>query len=192
MSRKGLLPPNPNQWANEHRGLDLRELLVLAPDVVLEPEAAFQLLPRTHVLPHGQLEGCDPAVIAHFRGPAARNWSGAAFQTPDGAHCVLYNDAHPRTRIRATLMEEYFHLSLGHPTSTIRFLSGEPPRRTFNAGVEAEAYGSGAAALVPYKTLREWHNAGRDESAIGAALGVSPALVEFRLKVTRLWRRRKT
>lgn len=190
---KGFLPPNPNQWANERRGLALREELDLGLDCILEPELAFETLRRTYVYAHGALVAAGAAIdfISHFRGAGLRSWSGAAFPTPDGAYCVLYNDAHPRTRIRATLMEEFFHLRLGHPATEVRFLNGEPSRRTFQAGIEAEAYGSGAAALVPYKTLKELHHAGKDENGIGAAFGVSPALARFRLNVTRLNRKPK-
>jgi IrrE N-terminal-like domain len=190
---KGLLPPNPKQWDNERRGLALREELRLGLDCILEPEIAFETLPRTYVYGHGALiaTGTPIDFVSHFRGAGLRSWSGAAFPTPDGAYCILYNDAHPRTRIRATLMEEFFHLRLGHPATKLRVLNGEPSRRTFHAGIEAEAYGSGAAALVPYKTLKALHQVGEDENGIGAAFGVSAALARYRLNVTRLNRRRK-
>lgn len=191
---KGLLPPNPKQWDNERRGLALRAELGLGLECVLEPERAFGLLPRTYVYPHGALVATGSSVdfIAHFRGIGSHSWSGAAFPTPDGAYCVLYNDAHQRTRIRATLMEEFFHLRLGHPATKVRFWNGEPSGRTFHGEIEAEAYGSGAAALVPYKALKVLHQAGHDENRISAAFGVSPALARYRINVTRLNRRRKT
>lgn len=188
---KGLYPPNPKQWNNEREALALRADLRLGLDVVLEPELAFELLPRTYVYGHGALSRAEPGFdfVAHFRGPGQGSWSGAAFPTPDGAYCVLYNDAHPRTRIRATLMEEFFHLRLGHPATEVRFLNGEAVRGTYHKGIEAEAFACGAAALLPYKVLKARHQAGEDESQIAAAFGVSTDLVRFRLSVTRLVRR---
>jgi hypothetical protein len=66
---------------------------------------------------------------------------------------VIYNDSHPHCRVRATLMEEFFHLWLGHPPSVLRFYRDDLAR-SYNKAVESQAYGSGAAALLPYRSLR--------------------------------------
>ena len=57
-------------------------------------------------------------------------------------------------RVRATLMEELFHIRLDHQPSVLRVYADNGRSRTFNTAIEEEAYGSGAAALVPYKSLK--------------------------------------
>src|SRR5207249_7137863 len=84
--------------------------------------------------------------------------------------------------------EEFFHIRLGHPCSKLRVLSFEGVWRTHDQRVEAEAFGSGAAALVPYKALKQMIVAGCTTSAIARDFEVSTDLVIFRAKVTKLYK----
>jgi hypothetical protein len=183
---RGVLPPNPNQWDNEHNGLDLRDDLGLDLDVVLPHESAFTLLENVFVLPHGAVPAAMK-YVAHLRKDGRSRWSGLAIQMADGCELVLYNDSHPMSRIRATLMEEFFHIKLGHPRSAIRLLASENGSRTYNEQIEQEAYGSGAAALVPYFGLKAMLVAGSYPSVIARAFQVSPDLISYRMKVTKLY-----
>jgi Zn-dependent peptidase ImmA (M78 family) len=149
---------------------------------------AFALLAGVSVAAHGEIPAAAVA-IDYFRGRGKGRWSGLALPVGDGRVLVLYNDAHPITRIRATLMEEYFHIVLGHQPSEIRLLSGANGHRTHDKNTESEAYGSGAAALVPYRPLRAMHGDGVSPAKIAAHFEVSRDLVYYRLKVTRLLRR---
>lgn len=185
---KGLLPPNPMRWEHEHNGMDLREELSLRPDECLDHEAAFGVLREVlAVVPHTAL-GTQDAVASHFSGPRARRWSGMCIPLPEGDHLVVYNAHHPPTRIRATLMEEFFHLWLEHPPTTLRASSDGSGSRTFNSEIESEAYGSGAAALVPYRSLREMLNNGMNTTDIARHFEVSEQLIEFRVRVSKLGR----
>ncbi|SRR6266568_2645447 len=185
---RGLLPPNPAQWGNEHNGLDLREDLGLALDVALQHEAAFAQLEHVEVLPLGQVPVAWK-YVCHFREEARSRWSGVGISLPGGHELVVYNDSHALNRIRATLMEEFFHIKLGHPRSVIRVLGDGDRWRTYDPEVEQEAYGSGAAALVPYYALREMVAARMKAHAIARHFVVSPGLVEYRMKVTKLYAR---
>lgn len=175
------MPPNPRQWGNEHNALDLREQLKLGLDVPLPHEAAFELLGDVQLFGHSSLPAAS-VYIEHLRGN--RSWSGLSVPCPDGGAIVVFNDSHPPARIRATLMEEFFHLRLGHPPSTIRIYR-DGAERTFNKVVENEAYGSGAAALVPYQSLRAMIGEGRCCREIADLFRVSEQLVTFRAKVTK-------
>ncbi len=187
---KGLIPPNKKQWDAEHNGLDVRDALGLTLDIPLEPSAAFALLNRVTVAPHGAIPAAD-IHLEHFRGAASGSWSGIAVRLPDGHELVFYNDSHPETRIRATLMEEFYHLWLEHPRSILRALgTGDSRGRSHDSTVEYEAYSSGAAALLPYKSLRACLDAGESVRSIAAGFHVSTDLVDFRLKVTKQWKRR--
>jgi len=100
------------------------------------------------------------------------------------------NDTHALTRQHATLMEELFHIRLGHQPSRI----GKCPvtglvKREYDKRSEQEAYWSAAAALVPYAALRTMVENARMIESIAEHFEVSGDLVAFRLKVTKLWRR---
>ena len=88
-------------------------------------------------------------------------------------------------------MEEFFHLWLGHPPTRVRVFSSGEAKRDFDRAIESEAYGSGAAALVPYKPLRAMLEQGQAVRAISDHYLVSQELVEFRIKVSKLSRLRR-
>lgn len=185
---KGLLPPNPKRWEHEHNGLDLRYELNLSNDDRLSERAAFELLPDVRVLSHKELN-LSTAHMELFSGANSGKWSGMCVPCPDGDVAVIYNGYHPIRRIRATLMEEFFHLWLDHRPTHLRLLSNGHGGRDYDGDIESEAYGSGAAALVPYKALRAMIEAGHSKRAIADHFQVSEQLIEFRMRVARLFRR---
>src|SRR5260221_9985090 len=145
----GVLPPNPRQWDCENHALDLRRDLRIAVGARLVVADAFALLPKAVVIPDREIV-LAAALSNHFRGQASQRWSGLALRLDDGSDLIIYNDSHPETRVRATLMEEFFHLRLNHPRSRIQLLENGSRTRTIDDEVERIAYGSGAAALVPF------------------------------------------
>ena len=184
-----MLPPNPKQWDNEHNGLDLREDLTLTLDVELPHMQAFALVPHVTVLPHGAIP-VAAKFAEYLRIEGRSNWSGFSLRIDDENELVLFNDAHPVTRVRATLMEEFFHLRLGHQRSVVRVLS-TGAARSYDALIEHAAFGSGAAALLPYSALKRLLDEGQSIRTIANRFSVSDELVQYRLKVTRLYRRNR-
>jgi hypothetical protein len=181
---KGFLPPNPKRWEHEHNGLDLRHKLSLSVDERLGHMDAFELLQDVHVLPHTHLKvSADHAQ--YLSGEGASRWSGMCVPAAE-ATLVIYNDTHDIRRVRATLMEEFFHLWLEHRPTRLRLMANGQGGRDYDGGKESEAYGSGAAALLPYKGLRAMLVAGKDRSQIAAHFEVSEPLVDFRIQVSRL------
>lgn len=188
ISRKGtgVLPPNSKRWEQEHNALDLRHEMNLALEDRLDHIEAFELVPKVlGVLAHTELELSDEQ-LRHFTGARSNRWSGMCVPLPEGDHLVVYNANHPETRIRATLMEELFHLRLGHAPTTVRTFSVGEKVRDFDSAKEGEAYGSGAAALVPYKPLRAMLTSGMSVQEIAGHFEVSDQLVRFRINVSRL------
>jgi len=187
---RGLIPPNNTQWENEHHALDVRDTLQLSESEPLPEigEVYKNLRRAVTIVPHGELPAAA-LFTQHFRNAGRGSWSGLALTMADGSIWVAYNDAHAPSRVRATLMEEFFHIYLEHPTSALRILpNSEPANRTYNAVVEGQAYGCAAAALVPYAGLKGMVGAGTTVPQIAAHFVVSRALVLFRLKVTKLYR----
>ena len=99
---------------------------------------------------------------------------------------VIYNDSHPPRRVRATLMEEFFHIWLEHKPTRLRLMSNGQGKREFHKEIEEEAYGSGAAALVPYQSLRSMLKDGMSVDEIADHFLVSSQLVDFRIRVAKL------
>ena len=88
-------------------------------------------------------------------------------------------------------MEEVCHVFFGHKPSRLAIKNvdknGETIARDYNEAIEEEAYSTGAAALVPYSALRRMVFEGRTINEIARHFNVSRALVEYRIKVSRLW-----
>ena len=63
--------------------------------------------------------------------------------------------------------------------------------RDYRKADEEEAYGVGAAALVPYASLKRLLLQGKTSRDIAAHFRVSRELVDYRMKVTHLWREYK-
>lgn len=168
----------------------MRKQLGVSADDPLPYERAFQLKPNVHIQALSDIPAAQVA-IRYWLDQGKGKLSGCALPLPDGHIFVIYNDAHPVTRVRVTLMEEFFHIHLGHAPTVLRLTNGTGGWRTHNPDVESEAYGCAAAALVPYESLRRLTLAGNSDRAIGQHFGVSPQLVAFRQKITRLYRHRK-
>lgn len=185
----GFYPPNPKQWARERNGLGLRSDLDLGISERLSVRDAFARLPGDIQVWRSSDVACAQKYLNLFHGVLSATWSAFALPCPDGGVVVVFNETHSKRRRRATLMEEFFHLRLGHPPSTLRIYAGGEPRRTFNSKIEEEAYESGAASLVPYKGLKALVAEGLTPDQIAQRFDVSTQLVEFRAKVTKLYRK---
>lgn len=129
----------------------------------------------------------------HLIGDGRDKWSGGACSQalPDGRKLIILNPTHGENRQNATLMEEISHVFLGHKPSKLAVTTynkqGQPIAREYQAEIEEEAYSVGAAALVPYSALRRMVELGKTSREIARHFNVSRELVEYRLKVSRLW-----
>ncbi len=121
------------------------------------------------------------------------SWSGGACsqRLPDGRKLIILNPTHSANRQNATLMEEISHVFLGHQPSrlAVRTLNkqGKPIARDYRPEIEEEAYGVGAAALVPYSSLKRFIRQGKTSREIAKHFNVSRDLVEYRIKISKLW-----
>lgn len=88
-------------------------------------------------------------------------------------------------------MEEICHVFLGHKPSRLAIENvnkhGRPIARDYREGDEEAAYSVGAAALVPYAALRRMIEQGKTSREIARHFSVSRELVEYRMKISRLW-----
>lgn len=187
------LPPTQKGRHHEIRGRGLREFAGLKRDD--QPLDPFELARFANLLVASfeQINALSPETIEHLLGDGKNAWSGgaASHTLPDGRKLIILNPTHGRNRQNATLMEEICHVFLGHKPSRLaietRNKDGKIIARDYNHAIEEEAYSTGTAALVPYTALKRMVEQGRTIRNIARHFGVSQALVEFRIKVSRLW-----
>jgi hypothetical protein len=186
-------PPTQKGRHHEIRALALREFAGLRRDDQRLDPFKLAKYAKLLVVPLDDVEGLSDRTLSHLLGEGKDKWSGgaASHTLPDGRKLIILNPTHGRNRHNATLMEEISHVFLGHKPSRLsieaRNKEGKLIARDYNAAIEEEAYGTGAAALVPYSALKRFVFEGRTSAEIARHFNVSRALVEYRIKVSRLW-----
>lgn len=104
-------------------------------------------------------------------------WSAGTILAPPEAMVIL-NPTHDPVRQKATLAEELAHIVMGHPPSRIDPTTG---LRTYDGGVENEAYGVGGAMILPYAQLFNFVKRRVSAAAIATRFAVSQAFVNYRI-----------
>ncbi len=186
-------PPTIKGRHHETRARGLRHFAGLTRDD--QPLDPFELARYANLLvaPFEAVEGLTAETREHLLGPGSEMWSGgaASIALPNGQKLIILNPKHSTLRQRATLMEEISHVFLGHKPSRLAIeqkgADGQTRARDYNAAIEEEAYSTGAAALVPYVGLKGYVEQGKTSAEIAKHYGVSRPLVEYRIKVSRLW-----
>lgn len=187
------LPPTSKGKHHELRARGLREFAGLRRDDQRLDPFKLARYAKLLVVPYDAIEGLSDETREHLLGTGKDMWSGgAASRTlPDGRKLIILNPTHGRNRHNATLMEEVCHVFLGHKPSRLAIENsnkqGRAIARDYNHEIEEEAYSTGAAALVPFSSLKRFVEQGRTSREIARHFGVSRALVEYRIKVSRLW-----
>jgi Zn-dependent peptidase ImmA (M78 family) len=185
-----MLPPTAKRRVYERIALKIREFAGAPIDQPLNP---WKLAPfvKIHVTNLKDVEGLSEESRRLLLGDNGKSWSGGASRPlPNGWRLVFLNPNHTRERQAATLMEEICHVILGHSPTRL-MLAEETSKgvrfRNFDKNQEEVAYSVGAAALIPYFSLRQAVMAGLASDKIARQYGVSRDLIEYRLKVCRLW-----
>ncbi len=188
------LPPTPKGRDYELKALGLRDFAGLRRD--------DQRLDPFELARYAKLLVVSYEQIAPFLSGEARDhlvnggkdaWSGGACsqRLPDGTKLIVLNPTHGANRQNATLMEEISHVFLGHQPSRLAIKAvnrqGKPIARDYRPEIEEEAYSVGAAALVPYSALKRFIRQGKTSREIARHFNVSRDLVEYRIKISRLW-----
>jgi hypothetical protein len=184
------LPPGEKWRTFELRALGLRDFALVNRHQPLNP---FDLARFANliVVRFDQIEGLSDSARDQLLGTAVDTWSGGACTLPNGAKLVILNPKHGRARTNATLMEEICHVFLGHQPNRLSVVTkdsrGKVMARDYRKVDEEEAYGVGAASLVPYASLSSLLKRGKNSWEIATHFRVSRELVEYRMKVTKLW-----
>ncbi|HYN25434.1 MAG TPA: ImmA/IrrE family metallo-endopeptidase [Pyrinomonadaceae bacterium] len=173
--------------------MGLRDFARLRRDAPLNP---FDLarFANLFVVDIERIKGLSSQSRELLLGSASEEWSGGACSRPlpDGRRIVVLNPNHGPARTNATLMEEICHVFLGHKPNRLAVIAdeqrGQTLARDYRKLDEEAAYAIGAAALVPFAALRRAVLEGKSAAEVARHFRVSRDLIEYRLKVTRLWR----
>lgn len=187
------LPPSYKGRQYELRALGLRDFAGLRRDD--EPLDPFSLadFARLMVVDFEKIQGLSQETRDHLLGQGAEAWSGGTCSRPlpNGWRLVILNPKHGAQRNNATLMEEVCHVFLGHRANRLAIVAenkqGKTVARDYNEDDEEAAYAVGAAALVPFAALRRFTRQGKTSREIAQHFNVSRDLIEYRMKVSRLW-----
>ena len=189
LSIEELLPPTAKRRVHERIALKIREFAGVAIDQVLNP---WELAPyvKLKVMNIRDVQGLSEDAKRQLLRMDGKGWSGGASRPlPNGWRLVFLNPTHGRERQAATLMEEVCHVILGHSPTRLRTEHSDEQInfRNFDENQEEVAYAVGAAALVPYFALKHAVQAKLPSDKIARRFAVSRELVEYRIKVCRLW-----
>jgi hypothetical protein len=186
------LPPGEKWRSFELSAMALRDFAGVSAEQPLDPFALARYA-NLLVVDFNSISDLSAESREHLLGPAASSWSGGAcsIPLPDGRRVVILNPTHGPMRTNATLMEEISHVFLGHQPNRLKVVVNDKRGRTlsrdYRKADEEAAYATGAAALLPFGALRKALHEGRTSTQIAKRFQVSRELVEYRLKVTRLW-----
>jgi hypothetical protein len=151
----------------------------------LDQGRALSLIPNCHVWALKNIPGLPFEFVNHFRTDGYQ-LGAFAYRDADGDHQIVFNDAHQPAHVRVHLMEEFFHIRLGHRPDVVRLYPTDGRHRTHSSAKEDEAYGCGIAALVPLGGLETLLVRGWDLRRITEHFVVPLDVVELRVAATNL------
>jgi hypothetical protein len=187
------LPPTTKGRNYELRAMGLRDFAGLRRDDARLDPIALAHFARLTIVDLEEIQGLSATTLEHLLGEGAGAWSGGTCSRPlpNGWRLVILNPRHGAQRNNATLMEEVCHVFLGHKPNRLAIVAetnqGKTLARDYNDADEEAAYAVGAAALVPFAALRRFVDEGKSSKEIGRHFNVSRHLIEYRIKVSRLW-----
>lgn len=131
----------------------------------------------------------DAKTMGRLRDDACGEWSAMSVPLSIQADrwAVLLNDCHTAERQRVTVLEEYWHILMGHRLTKVARVA-EAYGRTYDKTEEHDAYYLASATLLPKETIQDAVRMGRSSAEIARRFGTSSELVEYRIKRLGLWR----
>jgi len=180
------LPFSRRAKAWEPIAQELRSLANVTGNEVLCPEVLAAKVGLFLIDARVALENFSEADRRHLLQTASDSWSGGVYPKPlpNGKLVCIINPSHHRRRNRITLMEEVVHIHRRHTPSGLRDVMPGLRLREYHADQEEEAYGVGAATLLPWAQFYHVLDAGIEVPDVAERFDVTEALVEYRIKIT--------
>ena len=170
----------------EERALELRRKAGVPLERLLDP---FALAPEVGLLVVDEevlRSLLDKEVAKAVFLSGKDSWSGGVYAAPlpSGEMICIINPTHGECRKKITLMEEISHIHLQHTPTKLRQLAPGQRFRDYDTKQEREAYGVGAAALLPWGAFFHDLNAGQSADLLADKYQVSEALIRYRIKTS--------
>jgi IrrE N-terminal-like domain len=164
----------------------LRQLACVEDGDNVDPEGLAQNVRLPLFDARCALEGFPQRDRDHLLNTARDRWSGGVLPKPlpNGDVVCILNPTHPRRRNRITLMEEIVHVHRRHVPTGLREVTPGLRVREYNEAQEMEAYGVGAAVLLPWSSFYHALDSGQPIHTIADHYDVTAQLVEYRIKIT--------
>lgn len=141
------------------------------------------------VITFEDLEDLDEDVVKHLSGDGKTEWSAMSVPLDNTFQkwIIVRNHLHNIERQRVSLLEEYWHIMLGHePTRVVKI--GDTHGRTFESEEEDEAFFLASATLLPRECILKFvSKKNKDIDKFAKKYGVSKQLVEYRIKRLGQW-----
>lgn len=136
-----------------------------------------------------QIEGIPPEFVVHLEGPSAMTWSAMSVPLDEekDTWVIVRNEQHQLVRQHVSMLEEFWHILLGHKLTKIAKVA-DVYGRTFDENEEHDAFYLAAATLLPENVIRRAVKEKKDIKQLAKYYGTSPDLVEYRIKRLGLWR----
>jgi Zn-dependent peptidase ImmA (M78 family) len=131
----------------------------------------------------------ERSLVKHLGVNACDEWSAMSvpLNHSEDTWAVLLNDCHTVERQRVTVMEEYWHILLGHKLTKIARVA-DGYGRTYDQSEEHDAFYLAAATLLPRSAMIDAVSHRTASADIARKFGTSAELVDYRLKRLGLWR----
>jgi hypothetical protein len=144
------------------------------------------------VLTVSEIDDISPETKAYLEGPRSDTWSAISVLLDEekDTWVIVRNGQHQATRQNASLLEEFWHILLGHKLTKVAKV-GNVYGRTFDENEEHDAYYLASATLLPESITRKAVQAKQDIVKLANDYGTSLELVEYRIKRLGLWREYK-
>jgi len=145
------------------------------------------------VLTVNEIDDIPQQIKAHLiERPSSATWSAMSvpLDEENDTWVIVRNEQHQPVRQHVSLLEEFWHILLGHKLTKISKVA-DVYGRTFDENEEHDAFYLAAATLLPQSVLRKAVKEKADTVQLANDYGTSPELVEYRIKRLGLWREYK-
>lgn len=136
-----------------------------------------------------ELPELDKGTKKQLNETGSRSWSAMSVPIDDEHNdwVILYNKTNDKERTRVSILEELWHIFLGHKLTTVVKV-GSCYGRSYESNEEHDAYYIAAASMLPESQIQRFVKNEEDASVAAKRFGVSRELVEYRVKRLGLWR----
>lgn len=176
---------SPLQVAVEQTAMRFRADLGISDFVELRLDVAALSIPGCEIFGLRHVPGITLRHLIHARTVAYRTFGALARRDGDSVQ-IVFNDAHQAPLIRVNVMEEIFHLLLGHRPSIVSAVARDGRYRTHDSVNEKEAEACAKAALVPFAGLQAMLDRQSHIARIAEHFCVPVDVVQERIGATQL------